>query len=246
VQLEFSPFELGGFTVVPELHPDQGLLVLALLAGILGSFLHAAQSLAAYVGNRELRPSWILWYTQRPLIGGVLGLLVYFVVRALLISASADSVSPYGVVAFGALAGWFSKQATEKLAEVSENLFRAQKIEDYKDKLVGTTPWPRVHRIDPPRLEVAGAQQHDAIFTVSGEGFAVGAAVAVNGRLLPVRLLAENQLEVRVPAAFVADDVEELTFSVINPVSLGSAPGTPPARSETVRLSVIRLAAAGG
>jgi hypothetical protein len=57
---------------------DQGLVLLALLAGILGSFMHAAQSLSAFVGNRQLRASWTLWYVLRPPIGAILGALFYF------------------------------------------------------------------------------------------------------------------------------------------------------------------------
>ena len=105
---------------------DQGMLLLAILAGCLGSYLHAAQSFAAYVGNRQARRSWVWWYVLRAPVGGALGVLFYFVIRAGLTAGSTD-VNPYGVVAFGGLAGWFSKQATDKLAEVFDTLFRTQK-----------------------------------------------------------------------------------------------------------------------
>ena len=135
VSLEFNPLKVFGLEVMKQLEPAQGLLFMAFLAGILGSFMHAGQSFAKYVGNEQLTSSWACWYILRPPVGGVLGLLFYFVLRAGLLSASVDAVSPYGVVAFGALAGWFSKQATDKLAEVFENLFRTEKTGETRDKL---------------------------------------------------------------------------------------------------------------
>jgi hypothetical protein len=96
---------------------DQGLLLLAFLAGITGSFLHAAQSLSSYVGNGEFKTTWAAWYFLRPWIGGILGFAIYFVFRAGLV-AGANAMNPYGVVALGLLGGWFSKTTTDKLQEV--------------------------------------------------------------------------------------------------------------------------------
>jgi hypothetical protein len=62
-------------------------------------------------------------------------MLFFFVVRAGRLTASTESVSPYGVVAFGALAGWFSKQATDKLAGLFETLFRTEEAQVYRDTL---------------------------------------------------------------------------------------------------------------
>jgi len=156
--LKYGTFAHLGMRIEPQSN-DQGILILALLAGILGSFMHAAQSLAIYVGNRDLRTSWVLLYALRPWIGGVLGLLFYFVLRAGLIPAAAasstDAVSPYGVVAFGALAGWFSKRVTDKLAEMVDMLFRTQK-DAYKDNTVRDGR-PEIASVVPDRIAVSMA-----------------------------------------------------------------------------------------
>ena len=112
---------LGYATAIP---PEQGYVLLALLSGVVGSALHALQSFSVYLGKRRFYLSWTLWYLYRPLIGGILGLLLYFVIRAGLMGAANDAVSPYGVVAYGGLAGLFAKQAVEKLAELFATLFR--------------------------------------------------------------------------------------------------------------------------
>jgi hypothetical protein len=112
---------------LPDISLDLRLILLAIVAGMLGGFIHAGQSFATYMGNATYVASWGWWYLLRPLIGGVLGAIFYFIVRSSLfpnaLSASAE-VSPFGVAAIGALAGVCSKQATDKLDELFSVLFR--------------------------------------------------------------------------------------------------------------------------
>jgi hypothetical protein len=114
--------------------PAAGLLILAFLSGIVGSFLHAAQSLGTYIGNAAFKLSWTMWYLLRPWIGGILGFAIYFTFRAGLLG-SADAVNPYGLVAIGILGGWFSKVTTDKLEEVFATLFVTDGDKKRNDKL---------------------------------------------------------------------------------------------------------------
>ena len=106
--------------------PEGRFLIIAAAAGALGSYIHLATSFVHYAGNRSLLQSWGWWYFLRPSIGAALALVVYFVLRAGLISGSDDaaitSLNPYGVASVSALSGMFSKQATEKLREVFEHI----------------------------------------------------------------------------------------------------------------------------
>lgn len=117
--------------------PERTYLLIALVAGALGSYIHLATSFADFVGNRQLVASWLWWYALRPFIGMALAVITYFVVRGGLIlpTANAESLSPHGVAAIGALAGMFSKQATDKLREVFENLFKTEKPTKRIDRL---------------------------------------------------------------------------------------------------------------
>jgi hypothetical protein len=90
-------------------------LLTTALAGALGSFIHLATSFVDYAGKKNLTESWAWWYFLRPGIGAALAVVVYFVVRAGLISPGETSLNPYGVAAIAALSGMFSKQATDKL-----------------------------------------------------------------------------------------------------------------------------------
>jgi hypothetical protein len=97
-------------------------LTSAALAGALGSYIHIATSFVDYAGRRKLTLSWGWWYVLRPFIGAALATVVYFLIRAGLISGAGehatDSLNPYGIAAIAALSGMFSKQATDKLREV--------------------------------------------------------------------------------------------------------------------------------
>lgn len=124
---------------------DARLLLIVLVTGALGSCVHAATSFASYVGNRRLVLSWAWWYLLRPFIGGALALIFYFVLRGGLLAtaASASDMSPFGIAAMAGLAGMFSKQATDKLREVFDNLFRTaegQGDDARADKLGGNLP----------------------------------------------------------------------------------------------------------
>jgi hypothetical protein len=112
-------------------------LLIAVLSGALGSYVHAATSFVDYLGNRKFVRSWTWWYLLRPFIGVALALLVYFAVRGGLISATtgAKDLSPYGVAAIAGMAGLFSKQATDKLREVFETLFKTEHPPDRSDGL---------------------------------------------------------------------------------------------------------------
>lgn len=123
------------FTVSLEVR----FLLIALLSGALGSYIHAATSFVDYIGNRRFVKSWTWWYLLRPFIGMALALLIYFSARGGLIATStgASALSPYGVAAVTGLAGLFSKQATDKLREVFETLFQSEHLPERKDKLSG-------------------------------------------------------------------------------------------------------------
>jgi hypothetical protein len=225
IDLEFNPLRIAGWTIMSRLEPAQGLLLLAILSGVLGSFMHAAQSFAMYVGNQQLTPSWAWWYLFRPPIGAVLGLLFYFVLRAGLLTASVEAVSPYGVVAFGALAGWFSKQATDKLAEVFENLFRTEKTREYRDRLSAAAP-----RVTRATISEAPAPSTDTILTIEGEHFQTGATAVLDRTPLATTVTSPTQLTARVPAAKRPPAGAEVELTVQN-----QGPGTVPSPPFTVK-----------
>jgi hypothetical protein len=154
-----------------NLDPETALLVLVVVASALGSYVHAATSFATYVGNQRFTMSWTWWYLLRVFIGVALAVLFYFAVRGGVLSAQAQSgaLNPYGVAALAALVGLFSKQATDKLREVFETLFRTQEgygDDERTDKI--TNPRPQVVEVEP---KPPVPPQQRASLKLKGEGF---------------------------------------------------------------------------
>lgn len=166
-------------SVDPE--PERNRLLLAMVGGALGSYLHSAQSFAAYVGNRQARSSWIWWYILRVPIGASLGVLMVIVMMAGLIGQ--QSPEPAGVVAFAALAGWFSKQATDKLAEVFETLFRSEKSAHLANPLKAT-----------PAPTIVVAVPENGKLVVRGEDFEQGAEIRVDGKAVTTTFVSDKEL----------------------------------------------------
>ncbi len=106
---------------------DTRLFLTALFAGVLGSFIHTATSFSVYLGNRQLKRSWVGWYLLRPFIGSALGVLFYFLIRAGFMSPGAGDgagLNPYGIAALAGLAGMFSKEAADKLQQVFQDMLK--------------------------------------------------------------------------------------------------------------------------
>lgn len=124
------------------IQPSFRLILLVLLAGALGGYVHASTSFATYIGNRSFVDSWFLWYLLRPFIGMGLALIFYFALRGGLLLLTSQpgkiNINPFGVGAISGLVGMFSKRASDKLAEVSETIFKTEKgkgDEERADKL---------------------------------------------------------------------------------------------------------------
>jgi hypothetical protein len=116
---------------------DTDLLLLALIFGALGSFLHLAKSFATFAGNRALVASWAWWYGLQPLVGMALSVVFYVVIRGSFFASGASPamVSPYGIAGVSGLVGMFSKQATDKLNEIFSTLFQTNADTARQDKL---------------------------------------------------------------------------------------------------------------
>lgn len=104
---------------------EHRLLAIVVICGALGGLLHGLRSLGWYIGNRALKRSWLPYYVMLPLIGSILALAFYVVLRGGLISPSAavSDTSAFGIAAVAVLVGMFSTPATLKLQQVAETLF---------------------------------------------------------------------------------------------------------------------------
>jgi hypothetical protein len=99
--------------------------IIVILSGILGGTVHGLASLMDFRGSRRLFRSWSMWYFCQPIVGGMLSLIFYFVLKAGLFpnASNLDVASPYGIAAFGALCGLFTEDASNKLSDIVAVIF---------------------------------------------------------------------------------------------------------------------------
>jgi hypothetical protein len=193
-------------TVTVKASPSTALLLLVVLAGGLGSIIHAATSLGDFVGNRRFYSSWSAWYLLRPLVGAALATLVYFAVRGGFLSGSSSSsnINPYGIAAVAGLAGLFSKQATDKLREVFETLFHVSARAgdaQRKDDLANAVP--TISALDPTHVTVGST---GVKLSVNGEHFIDGTSVCrVDGVAQETTIVSPQLMEVTLPDDALAD-----------------------------------------
>lgn len=201
-------FLRGLIQVVTSL--EERLILLVIVAGALGSYIHAATSYVDYRGNRQFKPSWLLWYLARPFIGICLALVIYFGLRGgllLLVLKGSDvtdaaHINPFGVAAVAAMTGMFSKQASDKLAEVFNTLFKSQGDANRRDSLTPTTK-PEL-KIDPQEGEASGGTQ----VTITGSGFATGATVSFGtNAATAVTVVSDTSITATTPAGEGVVDV---------------------------------------
>lgn len=147
---------------------DQRLILLVIIAGALGSYIHTARSFGDYVGNRKFVTSWTWWYMLRWFVGIALALVVYFSIRAGFMTGgdAGSGMNPYGVATLAGLAGLFSKQAADKLEEVFSVAFKpapGKGDAQRGDKLVP----PTITAFTPVEGPASGGTE----VTITGTGF---------------------------------------------------------------------------
>jgi hypothetical protein len=152
------------------------MIFTVMMAGAVGSLTHTLTSFGDYVGNRELSTNWIWFLVLRIPVGITLAILFYFIIRGGLLIPTVQvqqqqsdphvatlQVNPYSIAAFSALAGMFSKQATDKLTAVFDAAFALKKPVDRQTALGSSQPLQTI----PPQL--TKGKREDLI--VIGSGF---------------------------------------------------------------------------
>ncbi len=195
--------------------------------------IQAATSFGDFVGNRRFYSSWIVWYLLRLVVGVLLALLFYFTVRGGFFSGSAQtsSVNPYGIAAIAGLAGLFSKQATDKLREVFETVFRvsassgdAQRRDDLAN------PKPTVSSLEPSQVTVGAT---GVSVKIHGEHFLDKVSVVrLGGVERHAQFVSAQQLDLALPDTTFAQ-AAALQIVVYNPPP-GGGESEPPSTLEVV------------
>lgn len=198
---------------------DQGEMMLAVvLAGGIGSYIHGVNSFVSYVGNRSFVASWVPWYLLRPFMGVAMAVIFYVVVRGgvLVMSGGVSAVDPYAMMTVAALAGMFSKQASDKLAEVFDTLFRSRADQERADKL--ELPELKLAAVNPAEV-VAGSK--NVVITATGTGFVAASVVKFDNTDRKPTFKSATELTFTLLDADVAAAGEH-TVAIFNPGGQGT------------------------
>lgn len=217
------------------LNSNVRLLLIVVVVGALGSLIHVLRSFYWYVGNRNLKMSWLLMYFLLPFSGAGLALLFFLIARGLSSQPVNVQSSVDGYAAMAALVGMFSQQALAKLKQIAEGFFSA--AEKGKDQAV-TSPSPKLVNISPAQGTTSGGTR--AIIT----GTALkGVSRILFGGLAATNLTVDSDTQITAtvpPHAAGAVDVEAVTtggqkiaitggFIYVDPAA---DPKNPPIKSE--------------
>lgn len=146
------------------------LLWLVILAGALGSTVHAIRSLFWYAGNRELKLSWVAMYILLPLNGATIATVFHLIILGGFVSNASQSWM--GLVGIAALVGLFSQQASLKMKEIANTIFTKPK-EGKDDEPQGSSPAPPAG----DKNSANGSEATDSETVTSAESKADGSKV---------------------------------------------------------------------
>jgi hypothetical protein len=115
-----------GYTYVCPGPDARTLLLMVLMAGAMGGALHGLFSIAVYVGERQFKQSWVLWYLLLPWKGALIALVFFLIVRAGFFSPQGSTSQDMLLIGLSALVGVFTPQAMEKLKKITEAVLTQQ------------------------------------------------------------------------------------------------------------------------
>jgi len=209
-----APFRLFRTDVLKfSVSMDVRLILLVSVAGALGSTLYAASAFVSYVGKGAFDRRWLWWYILRPLMGAALATIFYFAIRGGLFASGSNTsaVNAFGIAAISTLVGLFSKQATEKLDEVFQTLFKTGSAGKQQPSQQKDNPVPEINSVD------RSADQTS--LQVTGSNFIASSKVQINGVDRATQFKDASSLQAKLNAA----DAGNIKVVVVNPPPGGGA-----------------------
>jgi hypothetical protein len=189
--------------------------VILLVAGVgaLGGITHAMGSFGTYVGNRELKASWLWWYAMKPALSAAVAVLVFLVFRAGLGAPDLglDEADCFTVAGFAGLVGLFAEPATVKLKDIFEAIFTPRR--DPRVDRAGhasataAAELPEISSVVPKVFKGGQSQELE----IRGKNFAKEAGVRIGAVSLPINWVSASLIKVAVPG----DKLTPNTYPVI-------------------------------
>ena len=101
------------------------VIILVIVLGALGAQIRCVRSVWWYVGNRGLKRSWVPMYLLSPLVGSMLALVFFLLLRGGFVSMgeSGQASGEIGLAGASALVGMFSDEASVKFKAIAQAIF---------------------------------------------------------------------------------------------------------------------------
>ena len=178
-----------------------GVVLLVALVGALGGLTHAVGSFGTYVGNRELKTSWLWWYGLKPALSAMVAVIIFLVFRAGLGTPTLglDAANCLTVAGFAGLVGLFAEPATVKLKDIFEVVFTPRR-DPREDKAGQTQPkTTTLPEITDVNLRSFKAGEVSTLH-VTGKNFVAACAVEFDGALVPTKFVSETAVDAELKA----------------------------------------------
>lgn len=197
----WSPWGIG-FGGWHMMWGETRLLFIVMLCGFLGSLIYSLRSLFWYTGNRQLVWSWIPGTTLVPIVGSMLAVVFYLVLRGGLFSptTSISDTSPFGFAAMSALVGMFTQETVLKLKAIFETIMTKK---EQGANAVSPTVGPELTSVTPE----IGATGRAVPIKLVGEHFTEDSIVYVDGQALTTTFSDDKQLDATIPADLMKPNV---------------------------------------
>ncbi|HEY4642030.1 MAG TPA: hypothetical protein VII75_11860 [Thermoanaerobaculia bacterium] len=184
------------------------MLLIVMICGFLGALIYALRSMLWYVGHRSLIWSWLALYIVIPIVGSLMAVVFYLVLRGGLFNPNTpvSSTSPFGFAAIAALVGMFIQQSAEKLKKIFETVMTnaSQGGDAVPENAAQKPAVPSVSKV----TATAGA----TTITVAGEAFTDKAQIFNNGTAVKsTKFDNEKQLTGTLDAALKSGDKLSIT-----------------------------------
>ncbi len=184
----------------PESGEDEPSIILtALLAGALGSQIHALASFAAHTGSKQFDSAWTWWFIFRPVLGALLALVFYFSIRGgllLMVDGGATEIRVSGVAAIAMLVGLFTEQATHKLKELFDTLFAVNGKTGNKGNKAPAQKQSEIRELNPKSVKKGSK---DTTMELIGENLTEGLVVKMDDQTYTTSVDAEGRCQFTLP-----------------------------------------------
>lgn len=109
---------------------NREVLLVAVAAGLGSSLATILAFIRHAIYDEDFKDSFVPWYLLRPLMGALLGVIFYFLIKGGMLALANDSggdngqsLDPYSLAGMATLVGFFSRQAIDKLKDIFDAMF---------------------------------------------------------------------------------------------------------------------------